>query len=276
MRLMKIPFLILLFGSLSSHSCSSDNQDPEPPAENNPVVKVMSYNIHIGNPPSKESDFRDLQAIAYVINLAKPDLVALSEVDNKTRRSGITIHQAKELAKLTDMHYFFTKAIDYQGGEYGDAVLSKLPILDSTRYELPTTASNFEARSVAMITVEKEGHKFHFGSTHLDHTSDDANRVLQAKELNKIIEKLSLPVIIAGDLNALPDSKPIEILHQTLTPTCRTSCPLTFPAIKPNRTLDYIMYRPKQKFNVESLKVLNETYASDHLPVLAELSLMSK
>lgn len=276
MKKTKLLSSLLLVLTLITQSCNSQgdktDNDPEPPIDKSSTIKVMSYNIHRGNPPSKNASYRDLKAIAYVIKIEKPDFVALSEVDNKTKRSGVTVNQAKELGRLTGMHYYFTKAMDYQGGEYGDAVLSKLPILDSTRYELPTTDNSFEPRSIAMITVEKDGQKFHFGSTHFDHTSNGANRELQVKATNKIIKKLSYPLILAGDWNSKPDSEPIKILKQTLTPTC-SKCPLTFPAIKPNRTLDYVMYRPKQKFELKSLKTVNETYASDHLPLVVELKL---
>src|SRR5690606_20872724 len=114
--------------------------------------------------------------------------------------------------RLTGMHYYFTKAMDYQGGEYGDAVLSKFPIIDSKRYELPVTASSFEPRSLALITVEKDGKQFHFGSTHLDHTGDDANRNLQANKIVEIVKTLTKPVILAGDWNARPESEAINIL----------------------------------------------------------------
>lgn len=239
-----------------------------------PVIKVMSYNIHIGNPPSKASGFRDLQAIADVINLQKPDLVALQEVDVNTTRSGSTIDQAKELARLTNMNYFYTKAIDYQGGQFGDAVLSRLPIIESTRYQLPVTSQlGGELRSVALITVEKGGKKFHFASTHLDHLSAEDNRILQANELVKIGKQLTLPIIIAGDLNALPNSTTLNILQQHFSLGCKFSCPLTFPAISPNRTIDYILFNPVDKFNIKNYRIVNETYASDHLPLIAEIEL---
>lgn len=274
---MKNCTLLLSIALFLALSCSGTKEivkkEPDSPAKKGPVIKVMSYNIHIGNPPSKEASYRDLAAIAKVINLQKPDLVALSEVDNKTTRSGTTVDQAKELGGLTGMYYYFTKAMNYQGGEYGDAVLSRFPILDSKRYELPTTGSQFEPRSMAMITVEKEGKKFHFASTHLDHTGNDANRVLQANELVKIIDQLSHPLILAGDWNAQPESEPIRILKQKLTPTCVNNCPYTFPAVKPDRTIDYIMYTPQNKFNLINLKIVNETYASDHLPLVADIEL---
>lgn len=275
----KLKFLsFVLLISISSISCGKANEEPKkeekPPVgeKSGPIFKVMSYNIHIGNPPSKDASYRDLEAIAQVINIQKPDLVALSEVDNKTRRSGATVDQAKELGRLTGMYYYFTKAMDYQGGEYGDAVLSRFPISESKRYELPTTGPGFEPRSLALILIEKEGHKFYFGSTHLDHTSDEANRILQANTLVDIIKTLNYPVVLAGDWNATPSSTTITTLKQVLTPTC-TDCPYTFPMNKPDRTIDYIMYKPAEKFKVKSLKVVNETYASDHLPLVADLEI---
>lgn len=268
----------LVFILLISVSCGKSSEPPvkvgpNPKPETGPIVKVMSYNIHIGNPPSKEAAYRDLEAIAQVINVQKPDLVALSEVDKFTKRSGTTVDQAKELGRLTGMNYYFTKAMDYQGGEYGDAVLSRFPILKSERYVLPVTGASFEPRSLALITVEKEGKQFYFGSTHLDHTADDANRNLQANKIVEIVKALTKPVVLAGDWNARPESAPINILTKTLTPTCTNNCPYTFSATKPDRTIDYIMFSPTDKFTTKNLRIVNETYASDHLPLVAELEL---
>lgn len=270
---LKVLVFILLFSISCGKSSEIAKEEEKPKIEQGPIIKVMSYNIHIGNPPSKETSYRDLEAIAQVINIQKPDLVALSEVDKFTKRSGTTVDQAKELGRLTGMYYYFTKAMDYQGGEYGDAVLSRFPILESKRYVLPVTDSSFEPRSLALIMVEKNGKQFYFGSTHLDHTAADANRNLQANEVVKIVKSLTKPVVLAGDWNAKPDSEPISILTKVLTPTCTSNCAYTFPQINPNRTLDYIMFSPTDKFNIKNLRIVNETYASDHLPLVAELEL---
>jgi len=233
----------------------------------------MTYNIHIANPPSKPGVV-DVEAIANVIKAQKPDLVALQEVDVNTRRSGVNLHQAKELARLTGMNYFYTKAIEYDGGLYGDAVLSRFPILDSIRYELPVTQRlGGELRSVAMITVQVEGKRFFFASTHLDHLAAEDNRLLQAQELNKIVKDLPYPLIIAGDLNANPTSQTMNILKEQLTWGCKSSCPYTFSAQNPKSTIDYIMFKPINKFNVINYNIVNETYASDHLPLVAEVQL---
>jgi endonuclease/exonuclease/phosphatase family metal-dependent hydrolase len=84
------------------------------------TLKVMTYNIHHGNPPAKEG-LIDLEAIAEVIKGQAPDLVALQELDVLTKRSG-NIDEVKKLAELTGMHAFFSKGIDHEGGEYGVAV----------------------------------------------------------------------------------------------------------------------------------------------------------
>ncbi|MFB9865181.1 endonuclease/exonuclease/phosphatase family protein [Rufibacter immobilis] len=274
-KLLKFFLPVFLLAACGGTSATPDDEEDAPlPAPKEITVKVMSYNIHIGNPPSKPADHRDLEAVANVINIQKPDLVALQEVDVNTKRSGTTVDQAKELARLTGMHYFYTKAIDYQGGQFGDAVLSRLPILESKRYELPvTTQLGGETRSVAMVTVEKEGHKFLFASTHLDHLGPEDNRILQANELVKIVKNLPLPLIIAGDLNAQPTSTTMNILFQQLGSGCPAACPPTFPAVTPTRTIDYILLHPMNKFSVKNFRTITETYASDHLPLVAEIQL---
>ena len=74
------------------------------------ILKVMSYNIHHCNPPSA-GDKIDVAAIARVISKEKPDFVALQEVDVNTERSGKGSNQAKELAKLTGMNFYFQKPL---------------------------------------------------------------------------------------------------------------------------------------------------------------------
>ncbi|ATL46982.1 endonuclease [Chitinophaga caeni] len=262
-----------------SKSKNSNGGDPgDPPVEEKPKVKVMTYNIYGARASSGTP--ADLDMIAEVIKSENPDLVALQEVDAFTTRTGKDVHQARDLAKLTGMEWYFTKAMDLQGGEYGDAVLSKFPIKNATRYSLPVASGvGGETRSVALITVEKEGKEFHFASTHLDHLALEDNRILQANELKKIITSLQLPIIIAGDLNAKPESETMSIIKQYLTTGCIKQCPNTFPSDNPDRTIDYILYTPINKFSVQSYNSPNgyvasqSAYASDHRPVVAIFTL---
>lgn len=234
------------------------------------TLKVMTYNLHHCNPPSA-GDKIDVEAIAKVIGKEKPDFVALQEVDVNTERSGKGINQAKELARLTGMNFYFSKAIDHQGGDYGVAVLSKYPILDSARFALPVDPTvGGEARTVAAVTVEiAKGKKVIFASTHLD--LKETTRLSQSALIVEYFEKSGLPIILGGDFNALPDSKVISYLDQYFTRSCQNCLP-TIPVENPDRTIDFIMFKPANAFNSLSTTVIDEKYASDHLPVVAELA----
>lgn len=112
--------------SIRLGSCVSQAQTPDAKAETQRSLKVLTYNIHGARPPAQK-DVIDLAAIARVIRASDADLVALQEVDVRTERSGKEIDQAQDLGRLTERKVFFAKGIDFQGGEYGIAILSKLP-----------------------------------------------------------------------------------------------------------------------------------------------------
>ena len=238
------------------------------------IIRVLCYNIHHANPPSRP-DFIDMDAIASVIKQEQPDLVALQEVDVHTTRSGKALHQAEELGRLTGMTVYFAKAIDYGGGEYGVAILSKFPMDAMKNDPLPTadrTGGEPRTLASAVITLSR-GKKIVFASTHLDAQRDDTNRILQAQKIVDILKKETLPVILAGDFNAAPSTNTIHIFDSYFTRTCNTDCGFTVPVTKPTKTIDFIVYSPKDKFKVVQQKVVAETYASDHRPVMAVLEL---
>ncbi|QCR24961.1 endonuclease [Pontibacter sp. SGAir0037] len=235
----------------------------------------MSYNIHHCNPPSK-ANVIDVGAIVNVINAEKPDLVALQEVDVNTQRSGVSLNQAAEIATRLRMSYYFGKAIDYQGGGYGVAILSKYPLSQTVVHRLPTLpGSGGEARVLATgIVTLPDGTQLRFGSTHLDALSDPANRQAQVDQINSIASNESLPFIIAGDFNAVNGSAIINTLDQRFQRTCSGYCAPTIPVNNPSRAIDFIAYRhPLNKFSTGSHKVIDERYASDHLPVVAVISI---
>lgn len=262
--------------SSSSTSTASHNQSARNQAQEPEQLRVMCYNIHYANPPSKEKTFIDLDAIARVINAENPDVVALQEVDVNTARSG-KINEAQLLAQKTGMKaYYFGKAIDHDGGDYGVAILSKYDLSETKTYALPDDRStNPEPRVLATAKVKtNSGFEFLFAVTHLEVRREE-NRMMQMAEIERIVNATSLPVVIAGDFNARPESETIKYLDKLFTRTCQT-CPPTIPVINPNRTIDYIAYRPAGTFKVLEHKVIPETYASDHLPLFAVLEINRK
>ncbi len=239
------------------------------------IIRVMTYNVHHCNPPSKPGII-DLSAIAQAIRAQNPDLVALQEIDVHTERSG-AFNQAEELARLLNMQFFFGKAIDHGGGDYGVALLSKYPLTETTVHRLPTKAeTKGEPRILATAKVFlPNGTAIRFGSTHLDAQRDSVNRQMQVSEISRISAGEKLPFIIAGDFNAPPQTAIIKDLDQHFTRTCQV-CEPTIPVDNPSKAIDFIAFTPSKNFKVIKHQVIPERYASDHLPVVAELSLSSK
>lgn len=241
-------------------------------------LRVMTYNIY-GARATSHANAADLDAIAEVIRRQNPDFVTLNEVDVFTNRTGKDVHQARDLAEKLGMEWHFSKAIDRDGGEYGDAVLSKYPILEKRSYRLPCAAEQpGEDRSLCVIRVQIDGKDLYVASTHLDHLSGDASRLVQATEIRRIRDtELEGDLILCGDLNAIPSSNVIATMTSFLTNTGPID-QYTFPSDDPSRKIDYIMYAPIEHFGVQNCQVVSRgdqqvggVDASDHRPVIADI-----
>lgn len=235
-------------------------------------LRVLCYNIHYGQ---GNDGVYDVERLAGVIRREKPDLVALQEVDVVVKRSG-RVHQARRLGELTGMAVRYGPTQHYQGGLYGNAVLSRLPILDVAIHPLPYTEATPELvtypRGCIAVTVEGPGGKpLRFVSTHFQHNVEE-DRVAQAKRINELFagETDEIPTILAGDMNAQPGSEPMRILEEAWTHTSEEHAP-TAPAKEPRVCIDYILFRPAAGFRVIEARAVDERMASDHLPVFAEL-----
>ena len=241
-------------------------------------LRVMTYNIY-GARATSPANAADLDAIAEVIRRQNPDFMTLNEVDVFTNRTGKDVHQARDLAEKLGMEWHFSKAIDRDGGEYGDAVLSKYPILEKRSYRLPCAAEQpGEDRSLCVIRVQIDGKDLYVASTHLDHLSGDASRLVQATEIRRIRDtELEGDLILCGDLNAIPSSNVIATMTSFLTNTGPID-QYTFPSDDPSRKIDYIMYAPIEHFGVQNCQVVSRgdqqvggVDASDHRPVIADI-----
>lgn len=267
-------FFLLLFNVVSAQTFSQGGEEKKIVMATNFDLRVMAYNIHHCNPPSKP-DFIDIAAVVKTIRNQNPDLVALQEVDVDTERSGKG-NQAEIIAEKLGMQVFFGKAIDYEGGEYGVAILSDYSISEGTVHKLPTkSGTNGESRVLATAKIHlPNGMELLFGSTHLDSQKDSTNRLLQIEEIVEISSDVEIPFIIAGDFNATPGSEVINILDGSFTRTC-SNCAPTIPVKNPTKAIDFIAFKhPKQKIDIVDHKVINEKYASDHLPIVADLNIL--
>jgi endonuclease/exonuclease/phosphatase family metal-dependent hydrolase len=221
------------------------------------TLRVLSYNIHHGEAMDKKFDY---QRLAKVINDLSPDLVALQEVDVGTERAS-GADQAALLGKLCKMHHAFGQAMPYQGGQYGEAILSRFPIEKTLVHPLPYQFEE-EPRSALEVRIDPRGiGPMAFVGTHLCHQKSE-NRLQQTHRISQRFSKQEGgPVILAGDFNARPGSEPMKVLFDAGWTD----------AVAPRSVIDYVLLRPRGPWKVKEVTVIDERVVSDHKPVLVVL-----
>ncbi len=248
-------------------------------AADEPVkLRVLCYNIHYGQ---GMDGVYDIERLAAVINRSKPDLVALQEVDVGVKRSG-RIHEAQLLGELTGLTVHFGPTQHYEGGLFGNAVLTRFPVIDVLIQPLPYTESTPELvtypRAAIAVTVRGPNDKpLRFISTHFQHNVPE-DRVAEAKAINSLFAgtDTAIPTILAGDMNATPDAEPIQILLEQWTNATDNPPAPSAPSINPKSRIDYIFYRAAPHFRVTNVAVLDEAMASDHRPVQVDFEITSE
>ena len=237
----------------------------------NKLVKVLSFNILHG---ANTDDSFDLDIIANVIKNADADFVSLQEVDFKTKRAK-RYDLPTELGFRTKMISIFGRAMYYDGGEYGEGILSKSSFLSTRNVGLPYTKGNEPRTALEITTVLKSGDTISFIGTHLDHLKEDTDRVSQVKEINKVFSKNKFPTILSGDLNDIPNSRAINILENYWKASYKKKNPLkTYPSTKPTQKIDYVLFYPRNKWKIVKRETICDSIASDHCGYLVTLKLL--
>jgi len=232
------------------------------------TVKVLSFNILHG--ATTQGTF-DLDRIARVILDADPDLVALQEVDFRTRRArGYDL--ATELGLRTKMASIFARAMEHDGGEYGEAILSRYTFESTRRIPLPYTGDNEPRAAIKGVVHLPGGQPLAFIGTHLDHASA-SDRDAQARALDEALAAVEVPAILAGDFNATPESSTIAILKERWTLAGGENPAPTYPSDNPRIKIDYVMFAPAHRWEVLETRVIQDEVASDHCAYLVTLAL---
>lgn len=233
--------------------CQAESVKPQSPQ----TLRVLTYNIHHGEGTDKVFDY---DRLAGVIKRLEPDIVALQEVDWGTERAS-GADQAKLLARLCRMHYTFGQAMPYQGGQYGEAILSRFPIEKTVVHPLPYQL-DLEPRMALEVVIDPVGiGAISFVSTHLCNESNEV-RTLQTRRLAQLFpSEKGNPVMLAGDFNARPGSEPMNILLNNGW----------IDAVSPRSIIDYVLVRACDPWTVKEVIILDEPITSDHDPVLVVL-----
>lgn len=249
------------------------------------TLRVLCYNIHYGQ--GNDGKY-DIPRIAQVIHRTQPDLVALQEIDVHVARSG-RLHELRMLADGTGLTGWFGPTQHYEGGLFGNGILSKLPIDDVHIQPLPYTEATpqlktYPRAAVAAVVEAPGGKRLRFISTHFQHASFEEDRLAEAVAVNGHFAgdpaddamgkaAAALPTILAGDFNAVVGSPPIVELQKKWTLVVEREPAPTTPAVSPARRIDFILHRSADRVRVVEQGVIDEPMASDHLPVFAVLEI---
>lgn len=229
------------------------------------TFRLVSYNIHHG---AGMDGKLDLNRIAALITGWQADAVVLQEVDRRCGRTG-KVDQAAELGRLTRMTATFQKAMDYDGGEYGLCILTKMPPLETKGIPLPPGG---EPRTGHWVRIPALGATLTLANTHLDFTQGPA-RLAQATFLLESLATAPPPVLLAGDFNAVRGDEVMTAVEAAGWAVPAKEGPAgTVPSQVPTREIDFAVYRPDSALRVVSYRVLDEAVASDHRPILIEVA----
>ncbi|MCT1523797.1 endonuclease/exonuclease/phosphatase family protein [Sphingobacterium hotanense] len=219
------------------------DDDEEDPGKDPNNIRIISVGINNRN--------ADYDALANLINSEEADLVVLREVDKNNTRTGIDINQAEVIADRTGMQYVFAPQLDnYNQGQFGLAVLSRLPIEASSIAKLPVDpTAGGDQRPLAYLKVNfSRDIAIAFIGVHLDDSSvasrRAANRPLQSTAIVNFIKEMDIPVFVAG--NFFFQNEGVEMLPPLLTNEVTPGCRFCEPTVTQHGgefIADHILYK---------------------------------
>jgi endonuclease/exonuclease/phosphatase family metal-dependent hydrolase len=217
-----------------------------------------------------------------VIAHYQPDIVALQELDQNRARTG-GIDQAHEIARYLQMEFHFHPALHLEEERYGDAILTHLPVRLIKAGPLPGLASRpqLEPRGALWVAVElSDGSELQVINTHLGLAGKERLRQIEALLGSQWLghPQCREPVMLCGDLNAMPASRVYRQLDRQLHDVQQR-----LPSHRPKATFSgrYPALRIDHVFASDDIEVLAVAaprtsmtrVASDHLPLLVDVKI---
>jgi endonuclease/exonuclease/phosphatase family metal-dependent hydrolase len=234
----------------------------------------MSWNVH----GLRGADGRvDAERIARVIDEVRPDVAGLQEV-GAPPASAAPETAAATLARLTGLEGAFGRTMQHaRGFAYGNAILSRHPILATRTYDLSVPGR--EPRGCLRADVELPDALLHVFAAHLGLHWRERRRQVAALLSADILRDTALahPLVLVGDFNSLSNRSAVpRWLRRELTDcalAARNEAP-TFPARFPLLRLDHAYVGGALGvLGCEVVRTPLARRASDHLPLVVELEL---
>lgn len=238
-------------------------------------IRVMTYNVHscIGMDGTLSPT-----RIAEVIALCDPDIVALQELEVGRARTGF-VDQAQEVARHLKMDFHFHPAMQLAEEQFGEAILSRLPMRLVRAAALPTSLmKGLEKRGALWTAIRVAGVELQLINTHLGLNRWD--RMVQTDALlgeHWLAHPACVPpLIVCGDFNARAGSRVHRRYLTRLRDVHRDVAvrSTTYPTRMPVLSIDHIFLSAELKVkHVEVPRTPLTRIASDHFPLIAELQL---
>jgi endonuclease/exonuclease/phosphatase family metal-dependent hydrolase len=228
-------------------------------------VRVVTYNVHKG---FDTRGHLDLEAIARAIEAESPDVVALQEV-SRGQITECDVDMASWLSRRLGLPCVYTPT---GVPLWGQAVLTRLPVLRAESRLLPPRLPT--TRSYGYVELDAGwGEPLRLVDTHYTAVFGDASRLAHSEALGADLAARGLRnVVVAGDLNATPDSPPLRVFYDLGLADAVGDAGLapgyTAPTVRPTVRIDYILHSP----DLDAADVsIGRATASDHLSVAATI-----
>jgi len=258
------------------------------------LLRKLGYNFPADRPAAVA---RNIRTAARVLSnnslLPPPDILALQEADKATARAG-GHHVAAQLARALSLPYVHVGAglprgikpkqrewwlnFEEQIGideetDTGVALLSRTPLQEITRIDLPWHDCAWRPRLAMAATMEMAGSRVRLFNVHIDPHGPLDNQHQQTEAVLAEAQKHNGPTVILGDFNTLSKQKAIEIRklmesHEFSTPFPTSIATWRGAALRFHA--DWIFVRG---LRVSRWGVARPLNVSDHWPIWAEISL---
>ncbi|MCD6229935.1 MAG: endonuclease/exonuclease/phosphatase family protein [Candidatus Diapherotrites archaeon] len=250
------------------------------------ALRVMTWNVWSGKNWKQIADFAEKHEV---------EVMAFQEVDNNLERTG-SLNITKEIAGSLGYYSAYSASVenqktgDFAGGQFGNSILSKFPILENKRYflnnpeEWDGTAVT-QPRTLLETKIKVGGKTVCFMTLHLGYSKEFEVTEIKLQQIEKVVQVLKqnekFPIVLMGDFNSLPEDKGIDRIRQYLKDVDAKNTLKTWPICDfeyldwklpagLNFKIDYIFVSKQIK---HGLPEVDENKISDHVPVIVNLEL---
>jgi endonuclease/exonuclease/phosphatase family metal-dependent hydrolase len=230
-----------------------------------PTFTLASFNICSAHFREGHYTEDNLNRLAEQITQSGADVVCLQEVDRGAARSD-RVDMPAYLSEHTELkHHYFIKIRDFQGGEYGTAILSRYPITDAKTLNYPVTVAT-QGTSCGYAVLDVEGMPVTVFNTHLSVENEESNTetLCCLGDILATLRREEKSFLCCGDFNTSPKKVArfipwVNLAHNGLT---------TYA----DRSIDHILYFGKITVANTRTLTTQKDKVTDHNMVLTEVT----